>query len=64
MVLMGRTPRLGMCSIPKAKDIEIAMESMKTLDILSLKDKAFTKISGVMLGVNINTYNLNQSWAH
>ena len=43
---MGRTPRLGMCSIPKAKDIEIAMESMKTLDILSLKDKAFTKISG------------------
>lgn len=46
MVLMGRTPRLGMCSIPKAKDIEIAMESMKTLNILPLKDKAFTKISG------------------
>ncbi|MDD4569825.1 MAG: ABC transporter ATP-binding protein [Tepidanaerobacteraceae bacterium] len=46
MVLMGRTPRLGMWSIPKAKDIEVAMESMRTLNILHLKDKAFTKISG------------------
>jgi ABC-type cobalamin/Fe3+-siderophores transport system ATPase subunit len=46
MVLMGRTPRLGMWSIPNAKDIEVAVESMRSLNILHLKDKAFTKISG------------------
>lgn len=46
MVLMGRTPQIGMWSMPKATDIKIALESMKTLNILPLKNKVFTKISG------------------
>ncbi len=46
MVLMGRTPRLNWWSTPKSKDLKVATESMKTLNILHLKDKIFTKISG------------------
>ena len=36
----------SMWSMPKATDIKIALESMKTLNILPLKNKVFTKISG------------------
>ncbi|AEE90625.1 MULTISPECIES: ABC transporter ATP-binding protein [Tepidanaerobacter] len=46
MVLMGRTPGLSIWSVPKAEDIQIALDSMKALSILHLKDKIFTKISG------------------
>lgn len=46
MVLMGRTPGLSIWSVPKADDVQIAIDSMKALNILHLKDKTFTRISG------------------
>ncbi|WP_213996238.1 ABC transporter ATP-binding protein [Tepidanaerobacter syntrophicus] len=46
IVVMGRTPKISIWSTPKAKDIQIALDSMRALNILHLKDKIFTKISG------------------
>nr|WP_273702451.1 ABC transporter ATP-binding protein [Tepidanaerobacter syntrophicus] len=46
MILMGRTPGLRIWSVPKADDVQIAIDSMNELNILHLKDKTFTRISG------------------
>ena len=46
VVLMGRAPHLNLTSSPGNKDLKIAEESLKSLEILDLKDKAYTEISG------------------
>jgi len=46
IVLMGRTAHLGTLSTPTKKDYDRAREVMEQLDILWLKDKTYTKISG------------------
>jgi len=45
-VLVGRAPHLGMMDSPKAKDIQIAEESLETMGIAYLRDKPYTQISG------------------
>jgi iron complex transport system ATP-binding protein len=46
IVLMGRTAHLKQFDSPSKKDEVIALESLKSLNILHLKDKAYTEISG------------------
>lgn len=46
VVLMGRTPYISNFSVPTKKDKDIAINVLKDLDIIHLKDKNYTKISG------------------
>jgi iron complex transport system ATP-binding protein len=46
MVLMGRNPHLEFYSLPSEKDVEIAMNALKEVGILHLKDMPYTDISG------------------
>lgn len=46
IVLMGRVCYVGLFSSPTKKDNDIALDALKTLDILYLKDKVYTEISG------------------
>lgn len=46
VVLMGRTAHLGNFSSPSKKDLEIAEESLASLDISHLGNKLITEISG------------------
>lgn len=46
IVLMGRTSYLGLASSPSKEDVEIAISSMEKLNILHLKDKIYSKMSG------------------
>lgn len=46
VILMGRTAYLKPYESPTKKDIEIALEAMEILNILYLKDKIYTEISG------------------
>lgn len=46
VVVMGRTPHLGMFSSPTKKDIAIAEEALDILKISYLKNKIYTEISG------------------
>jgi len=46
VVLMGRTPYLTSLAMPDKKDLDIAYDSLKKLNITHLKDKIYTKISG------------------
>jgi iron complex transport system ATP-binding protein len=46
VVLMGRSPHIDAFSSPSKRDIEIAENSLKTLNIYHMKDKAYTEISG------------------
>jgi iron complex transport system ATP-binding protein len=46
VVLMGRMPYLSFFSTTSARDREIALASMERLDILHLKDRAYTEVSG------------------
>ena len=46
VVVMGRAPYLNLTESPKEKDIEIAMNALKTLGIEHLKDKEYTNLSG------------------
>jgi iron complex transport system ATP-binding protein len=46
VVLMGRAPHLSLTSVPGKNDYKIAEESLESLGILFLRDKAYTKISG------------------
>lgn len=46
MVLMGRNPHLEFYSLPSEKDVEIAMNALKEVGILHLKDMSYTDISG------------------
>lgn len=46
VVLMGRASYVGVFSSPGKRDYEIAEEALKTVGIINLKDKPYTKISG------------------
>ena len=46
VVVMGRAPYLNLTDSPKKEDIEIALNSLKTLGIEHLKDKEYTNLSG------------------
>ncbi|WP_405266849.1 ABC transporter ATP-binding protein [Methanobrevibacter sp.] len=46
VVVMGRAPYLNLTDSPKKEDMEIAMNSLKTLGIDHLKDKEYTNLSG------------------
>ncbi|OOM79528.1 ABC transporter ATP-binding protein [Clostridium sp. BL-8] len=46
IVVMGRTAHLGMFASPSQKDVEIAEKALEALDIVYLKDKIYTEISG------------------
>ncbi len=45
-VLMGRAAHVGIFSFPEKKDRELVLDSIKTMEILHLKDKPYTQISG------------------
>ncbi len=45
-VLIGRAPHLGLLESPKAEDVKIAEESLETIGIYHLRDKAYTQLSG------------------
>ncbi|MDC7227230.1 MAG: ABC transporter ATP-binding protein [Spirochaetales bacterium] len=45
-VVMGRTPYIGAFSTPGAEDYQIANESIEKMDIMHLRDKPYTQISG------------------
>ncbi|WP_026895660.1 ABC transporter ATP-binding protein [Clostridiisalibacter paucivorans] len=46
IVLMGRICHIGTFSSPSKRDVDIALEAMEMLNILYLKDKIYTEISG------------------
>lgn len=46
VVVMGRAPYLNLTESPKEKDINIALNALKTLGIDHLKDKEYTNLSG------------------
>lgn len=46
IVIMGRTPHIGLSLSPSRIDIKKAIESMKMLNILHLKDKIYSQMSG------------------
>ncbi|MGL4669330.1 MAG: ABC transporter ATP-binding protein [Methanobacteriaceae archaeon] len=46
VVLMGRSPHIGLTDSPKEKDIKIAEDALKTMGISSMKDNAYTSLSG------------------
>ena len=46
VVLMGRAPHLDIFSSPTEKDVKIAEDSMKSLNIFHMRDKPYTEISG------------------
>ena len=46
VVVMGRAPYLNLTDSPKKEDIEIALNSLKTLGIEYLRDKEYTNLSG------------------
>lgn len=46
VVLLGRTPHLGLTESPGQKDYKIARNAMKSLGILHLENKPYTKVSG------------------
>lgn len=46
VVVMGRSAHLGLFASPGKRDYEIAIEALASLDILYLKDRIFSQISG------------------
>ena len=46
VVVMGRAPYLNLTDSPKEKDIDIAVNALRTLGIEHLKDKEYTNLSG------------------
>jgi iron complex transport system ATP-binding protein len=46
VVLMGRAPHLDIFSSPSKKDVKIAENSLKALNIYYMRDKPYTEISG------------------
>jgi iron complex transport system ATP-binding protein len=45
-VLVGRSPHLGLLESPRARDLNIAEQSLETMGIYHLKDKPYTELSG------------------
>jgi iron complex transport system ATP-binding protein len=46
VVLMGRSPHLDIFESPAEEDYKIAEKSLKSLNIIHMKDKPYTEISG------------------
>lgn len=46
MVIMGRSPHIGVMSVPSKKDIEIAKEALSQTGIKHLENALFSEISG------------------
>ncbi len=46
VVLLGRTPYLGRIKIPKERDYEVALKSMKEVGIENLANRRFSELSG------------------
>jgi len=46
VVTMGRTAHLGSFESPTNKDVKIAEDSLETLNVLNLKDRIYTELSG------------------
>lgn len=46
VVIMGRAPYINLTETPTKEDEEIALNSLKNLGIIQLKDKEYTKLSG------------------
>lgn len=46
MILLGRLPRVGFWSQPKAQDFQVAEKIMDLLQLTSLADKPYTRLSG------------------
>lgn len=46
VVLMGRAPYINLTNSPKEEDLKIVKKSLKTLNIIHLKDKPYTELSG------------------
>ncbi len=46
VVLMGRSPHLGMLSHETKEDLNIALESLDKVEMLNLKDRSFSSLSG------------------
>jgi iron complex transport system ATP-binding protein len=46
VVLMGRTPHIGIFSSPSKADVDIANEAIEMVGVTHLRDKVYTKISG------------------
>lgn len=46
VVIMGRAPYLNLGESPKQKDVDIAVNALKTLGIDHLKDKEYAHLSG------------------
>ncbi|MGV8074427.1 MAG: ABC transporter ATP-binding protein [Syntrophobacteraceae bacterium] len=46
VVLMGRTPHVGLFSSPSQKDREVAFQAMETMGIEALAQRPYTQISG------------------
>lgn len=46
VVVMGRTAHLGITSAPSREDYDIADSVLESLDLLHLRDKVYTRISG------------------
>ena len=46
VVLMGRSPHMGMTQTPGRRDHEIAMEALESLHIENLAERPYTEISG------------------
>jgi iron complex transport system ATP-binding protein len=61
MVLMGRNPHLEFYSLPSEKDVEIAMNALKEVGILHLKDMPYTDISGGELRLTLIARVLTQN---
>lgn len=45
-VLLGRTPYIGMFSVPSRRDYEIAMEALRLVGMEGFADRAYTELSG------------------
>ena len=60
LVLMGRTPYLKYFEKPSKKDKEIAIDAMKRIGILSLKDRLHTELSGGQLQLVMLARSLTQ----
>ncbi len=46
LVVMGRNPHISFFSRPQKKDYEIAEKALKTVEILHLKERNYTQLSG------------------
>lgn len=46
IVLMGRSPRIGMMSRETREDVEIAKKALKMVDLFAARDRVFPSLSG------------------